>query len=73
MMTSIESYLSKGRRQVRHLAADGRVRLGLKIAGYFAAGFFLSAAGLAQACQPLPLGLVLALGGWPAVPAASSG
>ena len=61
MMTSIESYVRRGQVQLRQWAGDSRVRLGAKITGVFLAGFFLSAAALANTAQPIAMGLLLVL------------
>ena len=73
MMTTIETYVRKGRGRVRKWAVDPGVRLGVKIAVYFLGGLFLSAAALANAPMPLTMGLVCAQAGWRAVVAALGG
>ncbi len=73
MMTTIETYVRRGRGQVQKLAADPRARLLTLGGGWFLAGLVLSAASLAEAAQPLAMSLVLALSGWPAVLAALGG
>ena len=74
MMTSIESYVRRGQVQLRQWAGDSRVRLGAKITGVFLAGFFLSAAALANTAQPIAMGLLLVMQGWmaPVLAAGSS-
>ncbi len=73
MMTTIETYVRKGRGRIRKWAVDPGVRLGVKIAVFFLGGLFLSAAALANAPMPLTMGLVCALTGWHAVVAAMGG
>ena len=67
MMTTIETYVRSGRRSLRKLALDPRVRLGAKVAACFLGGFLLSAGSLANSFLPLSMGLVCALTGWRAV------
>ena len=66
MMTTIETYVRKGRADLRRWAADPAVRLGLKIGFCFGGGLLMAAGGLARSPQPLAMGLVSALSGWPA-------
>ena len=66
MMTAVETYLQKGRRTLKTLAADPRVRKAGAVAAYGGSGFFLSAAGLANAPQPIAMGLICGLAGWKA-------
>ncbi|MBQ7801913.1 MAG: SpoIIE family protein phosphatase [Oscillospiraceae bacterium] len=73
MMTTIETYVRRGSGRIRRLAVDPRARLAGKVVLYFSAGLVLSAASLANAAQPLALGALLALSGWPAVLAALGG
>lgn len=64
MMTTMETYLRKGQRKLHKLALDpGVQRLG-RVAAYGGSGFFLSAAALSGACQPLAMGLICAVTGW---------
>ena len=64
MMASVETYLQKGRIQLRRLAVEPRVRAGAAVAGYALAGFFLSAAALSNAAMPIAMGLISAMTGW---------
>lgn len=73
MMTSIDAYLRQGRRLVRQWAVDDRVHGIAKGGGCFLGGFLLSAASLGNAFQPLALGGLLALEGWPAAMLALGG
>ncbi|MBQ9148412.1 MAG: SpoIIE family protein phosphatase [Oscillospiraceae bacterium] len=73
MMTSIETYVRRGRGTLRQWAVDPKMRLGARLLGSFAAGLVLSAAGLAHSPLPLPLGLLLSVNGWPAVLLAGGG
>ena len=66
MMTTIETYVRKGRGRLHALAADPRARLAAKGAAHFGAGFVLSAASLANTPQPFVMGLLCALSGWQA-------
>ena len=66
MMVTIETYARRWRSAAKRLAADARARGLVKVAGYLSCGFLLSAASLAQQCQPLAVGLLCALTGWPA-------
>ena len=64
MMASMETYLQKGRIQLRRLAVEPRVRAGAAVAGYALAGFLLSAAALSNAAMPIAMGLISAMTGW---------
>lgn len=65
-MMAIETYARRWRSAAMKLVVDQRLRLLGKGAAYFSGGFLLSAASLAQRCQPLALGLLCAVTGWPA-------
>ncbi len=73
MITAIQSYVQRGRHILRRVRLDPRFHSGIRAAGFFLAGFIMSAASLAHRPQPLALGLLCALGGWPAVLAALGG
>lgn len=73
MMSTIETYVRKGRISLRNLMVDPAVGLGVKIGGSFVAGMVLSGASLAQQCIPLSMGLVCALSGWWALVTALGG
>lgn len=64
MMVSVETYLRRGYRQLRRLTLYPGMLRAVRFLGYWAGGFFLSAAGLCHAPQPLAMGLVSALSGW---------
>ena len=67
MMTSIETYVRRGRGAARRWAARPGIRLLLQAGAGFLAGFFLSAGGLARSAMPLGLGLLIGTRGWGAV------
>ncbi len=67
MMISVETYLRRGRRSLQRMALDPKVRSFAGVAAWLSAGFFLSAASLGNAPQPLALGLISAVTGWRAV------
>ena len=69
MMTSVETYLRRGKRKLRQWSEDRRVRLGLQAALFGGSGFVLSAAALMNRAMPLALGLTASLTGWRAVAA----
>jgi len=73
MMMTIESYVRRGRVTVGKWIGNPRIRLLAKIGIHFFGGMILSAAGLAQHCQPLTMGLLCALRGWPAAVLAAGG
>lgn len=73
MMLALQSYVQRGNLMLRKLRLDARFHKALRIAGFFLAGFVLSAASLVHRPQPLVLGLLCALSGWPAVLAALGG
>ena len=64
MMVTIETYARRWRGMAKKLVVDTRVRLLAKVMGHFFAGFLVSAASLAQHCQPLAVGLLCAFTGW---------
>ena len=67
MMVTIETYARRWRSAAKKLVADQRVRMLAETAMHFGCGFVLSAASLAQRCQPFALGLLCAMTGVPAV------
>ena len=73
MMTTIETYVRRGRSGFRKWAAKPKARLGLKIALCFCSGLLLAAAGLAKSPLPLAMGLVCTLSGWHAAVTAAGG
>lgn len=66
-MVSMEAYVRRGKHTLRRWALNPRVHIFMRCAGFFGAGFALSAASLGQMFLPLSLALVCACGGWPAV------
>jgi hypothetical protein len=66
MMVTIETYARRWRTVVKKLVADPKVRGIAKVAGHFFAGLLVSAASLAQQCQPLAMGMLCAFTGWKA-------
>ena len=66
MMTSMETYLRHGRRQLQKLMLNPTFRTGAVIAAYGGGGFLLSAASLGHFAQPLAMGCICALTGWQA-------
>ena len=73
MMTTLSSYIRRGRHTLGRLWLDPRNRSILRCVGWFMAGAVLSAASLRHASMPLALALVLALPGWSAFWAALGG
>lgn len=66
MMTTLSSYMRRGRHTLRRLWLDPRIHGVLRCAGWFLAGFGFSAASLRHSPLPLTMGLVLAVPGWSA-------
>ena len=66
MMTSMETYLRHGRRQLQKWMLDPRFRTGAVVMAYGGGGFLLSAASLGSFPQPLAMGCISALSGWQA-------
>ena len=64
MLTSMETYLRRGQRQLRRWALDPRVQSGARIVAWGGSGLVLSAAALHRTPQPLAMGLICALSGW---------
>ncbi|MBP3478159.1 MAG: hypothetical protein J6K03_01590, partial [Oscillospiraceae bacterium] len=67
MIVSIGVYVRRWRRLLRRWMLDPRVHTLLQTTGWFLAGLFLSAASLSHRPQPIALGVLLALSGWPAL------
>lgn len=67
MLTTMENYLRRMERKLRRLLLDPGVRTGLRVMAYGGGGFFLSAAGLSNAPQPLAMAAVCAATGWRAL------
>lgn len=73
MMTTLSSYVRRGRHVLHRLCLDPRIHGLLRGAGWFLAGLVLSAASLRHSSLPLAMGLVITLSGWPAILAALGG
>lgn len=73
MMTTLSSYMRRGRHTLHRLSLDPRIHGILRGTGWFLAGFAFSAASLRHSPLPLAMGLVLAVPGWPGVLAALGG
>ena len=73
MMTTIETYVRKGRSGLKKWMADPIARKGIQVSLCFLTGLLLSGAGLARSCQPMTMSLVLVLSGWPAAVTAAGG
>ena len=73
MMVSVGVYVRRWRRILLRWASDVRVHMWLQTLGWVLAGLMLSAASLSHHPQPLSLGLLCALSGWPAVLFAAGG
>lgn len=66
MMTSMETYLRHGRRQLQKWMLDPRFRTGAVAAAYGGGGFLLSAASIGGYAQPIAMGFISSLPGWQA-------
>ena len=64
MMVSMEVYLRRGQKSLQRLFLEPRLRRLGRVAGWWASGFFLSAASLMGQPQPLAVGLICAVSGW---------
>jgi len=73
MMVSLGVYVRQGRRIFRRWMRDPKLHALAQGAAYTLAGFLLSAASLGSFPQPLVLGLLCAMSGWPAVLVAAGG
>ena len=72
-MISISSYVREGQLKLRRLALEPAAHRALRAAGWWAAGFVLSAAAMLGRSLPLAMALVCGTGGWPAVLGALGG
>ncbi len=63
----VESYIRRGQRSLQRFLLDPRVRSGGMVLLLGGSGFFLSAASLGNAPQPLAAGLISAATGWRAL------
>lgn len=73
MTVSMGEAARRGRQTLHRLSLDPALHRAVRFAAWFAAGFFLSAASLAQQLQPFALALLCALSGLPAVMSALGG
>lgn len=60
----VETYLRRGRRGLERMLLDPRLGKWAEVGAFGGGGFFLSAAGLGNAPQPVIVGLLCALSGW---------
>lgn len=67
MMISVGAGVQSLYRQLKKHLLQPKVQLGVRAAGYFLAGFGLSAASLSHAALPLAAGFVFGCSGWSAV------
>lgn len=67
MMATIETYARRWRGAAKKLVVNPTARTLAKVTAHFSCGFLLSAASLAQQCQPLAMGLLCAFTGWQAL------
>ena len=67
MMTSVETYLRRGQRQLQRMLLDPRLRGLASAAAWGAGGFLLSAGGLGKYPQPVAMGKICAAAGWRAL------
>lgn len=67
MLTSVESYLRRGQRLIRRLWLHPWVRWAATAAAWSGGGFLLAAGSILRYAQPLAMGCILGLKGWPAL------
>ncbi len=67
MMVALGIYVRRWQRTLRRWMLSQRFHALAQTAAYILSGFLLSAASLGNAAQPLTLGLLCAVSGWPAV------
>ena len=67
MMVALGIYVRRWQRTLRRWMLSPRFHALAQTAAYILAGFLLSAASLGNTAQPLALGLLCAVSGWPAV------
>lgn len=70
MMTTLSSYIRRVRHTLRRLWMDPVFHTFARSAGWFLAGFFLSAAGMRHSPLPISMALVVSTPGWSALWAA---
>lgn len=73
LMMSLQTYVNQSRHTLHRWSLDPRIRSKAQTAVCFFAGFCLSAASLGHRAQPLAMGFVCALSGWPSLLAAIGG
>lgn len=73
MMVALGIYVRRWQRTLRRWMRNPRVHALAQTAAYIGSGFLLSAASLGNMAQPLTLGLLCAVSGWPAVLIAAGG
>ena len=73
MMVTLGIYVRRWQRMLRRWMLDPRLHILAQASLYICAGLLLSAASLGNYPQPLALGLLCALSGWPAVLTAAGG
>lgn len=73
MMVTLGVCLRRWRRMLNKWIMDPKIHGLLQSGVYLLAGFFFSAASLAGWCQPISLGALCALSGWPALLVAAGG
>lgn len=73
MMVSLGIYVRRWQRVLRRWLLDPKIHAAAQAAGWFLAGLCASAASLGNYAQPIALGLLCALSGWPAVLLAAGG
>lgn len=67
MLTTMETCLRRTQRTIHKWVLDPHVQRAARVTAYGGGGFFLSAASLNDGCQPLAMGLIMALTGWRAL------
>ena len=67
MMVSLGIYVRRGQRILKRWLADPRLHTLAQCALALSIGFVMSAASLANRCQPLALGMLCATSGWMSV------
>lgn len=73
MMVTLGVCLRRWQRMLRRWIMDPKIHVLLQSGAYLLAGFFFSGASLAGWCQPIALGALCALSGWPALLLAAGG
>lgn len=73
MMVALGIYVRRWQRMLKRWLMDPRVHAGAQICAYLSGGLFAAAASLGSHAQPLALGLLCTVSGWPAVLVAAGG